>query len=295
MFHGSMVALVTPMHAGVAPDTALDKESLEQLVEFHIEQGTDAIVSVGTTGESATLTEPEHCEVIRQTVEFVNGRVPVIAGTGANSTIEAISLTSCAKKVGADACLLVSPYYNKPTQEGLYQHHKAVAEAVDIPQILYNVPGRTACDMLPETIIRLAEVDNIIGVKEATADLSRLDAIKQSVDESFLLLSGDDLTSKDFLLQGGHGVISVTANVAPKLMHEMCEFAIQGDADAAAAADDRLVGLHKDLFIESNPIPVKWAVHRLGLIQAGIRLPLTWLTESAEPPVLQAMQQAGVI
>ncbi len=295
MFHGSMVALVTPMHAGVAPDTALDKESLEQLVEFHIEQGTDAIVSVGTTGESATLTEPEHCEVIRQTVEFVNGRVPVIAGTGANSTIEAISLTSCAKKVGADACLLVSPYYNKPTQEGLYQHHKAVAEAVDIPQILYNVPGRTACDMLPETIIRLAEVDNIIGVKEATADLSRLDAIKQSVDESFLLLSGDDLTSKDFLLQGGHGVISVTANVAPKLMHEMCEFAIQGDAVAAAAADDRLVGLHKDLFIESNPIPVKWAVHRLGLIQAGIRLPLTWLTESAEPPVLQAMQQAGVI
>ena len=295
MFHGSMVAIVTPMHAGVAPDTALDKASLEQLVEFHIEQGTDAIVSVGTTGESATLTEPEHCEVIRQTVEFVNGRVPVIAGTGANSTIEAISLTRCAKDVGADACLLVTPYYNKPTQEGLYQHHKAVAEAVDIPQILYNVPGRTACDMLPETIIRLAGVDNIVGVKEATADLSRLASIKQSVDESFLLLSGDDLTSKDFLLQGGHGVISVTANVAPKLMHEMCESAIQGDADAAAKVDDRLVGLHKDLFIESNPIPVKWAVHRLGLIQAGIRLPLTWLTESTEPPVLEAMQQAGVI
>ena len=232
MFRGSMVAIVTPMQAGVAPDTALDKASLEQLIEFHIEQGTDAIVSVGTTGESATLTEQEHCEVIRQTVEFVNGRVPVIAGTGANSTIEAISLTRCAKKVGADACLLVSPYYNKPTQEGLYQHHKAVAEAVSIPQILYNVPGRTACDMLPETVIRLAEIANIIGVKEATADLARLDAIKQSVDDEFLLLSGDDLTSKDFLLQGGHGVISVTANVAPKLMHEMCELAIKGDADA---------------------------------------------------------------
>ncbi len=295
MFRGSMVAIVTPMQAGVAPDTALDKASLEQLIEFHIEQGTDAIVSVGTTGESATLTEQEHCEVIRQTVEFVNGRVPVIAGTGANSTIEAISLTRCAKKVGADACLLVSPYYNKPTQEGLYQHHKAVAEAVSIPQILYNVPGRTACDMLPETVIRLAEIANIIGVKEATADLARLDAIKQSVDDEFLLLSGDDLTSKDFLLQGGHGVISVTANVAPKLMHEMCELAIKGDADAATAVDEQLVGLHKDLFIESNPIPVKWAVYKLGLIQAGIRLPLTWLSESAEPQVLKAMQQAGVI
>ena len=295
MFHGSMVAVVTPMQAGVRPDTGLDSEALRQVIEFHIEQGTDAIVSVGTTGESATLTEEEHCEVIRQTVEFVNGRIPVIAGTGANSTLEAIALTACAKRVGADACLLVTPYYNKPTQEGLYLHHKAIAEAVDIPQILYNVPGRTACDMLPDTIIRLSEIDNIIGVKEATADIDRVTAIKKGVTDDFLLYSGDDLTSKDFLLAGGHGVISVTANVAPKLMHEMCALAIKGDAAAATEIDNKLVGLHKDLFIESNPIPVKWAVYKLGLIQAGIRLPLTWLPESAQPRVLAAMQQAGVI
>lgn len=283
------------MQAGVRADTRLDSEALRQVIEFHIEQGTDAIVAVGTTGESATLTEAEHCEVIRQTVEIVNRRVPVIAGTGANSTIEAISLTSCAKRVGADACLLVTPYYNKPTQEGLYQHYKAVAEAVDIPQILYNVPGRTACDMLPDTVIRLAAVDNIIGVKEATADIERVGVIREGVDDDFLLLSGDDLTSKDFLLQGGHGVISVTANVAPKLMHEMCELAIKGDAEAATAVDQKLTGLHKELFIESNPIPVKWAVYKLGLIQAGIRLPMTWLSESAQPSVEAAMKQAGVI
>ena len=295
MFRGSMVAVVTPMHAGVGPDTGLDRDALKKLIEFHIEQGTDAIVSVGTTGESATLTEKEHCQVIRDTVEFVNGRVPVIAGTGANSTIEAISLTRCAKDVGADACLLVTPYYNKPTQEGLYQHYKAVAETVDIPQILYNVPGRTACDMLPETIIRLASVDNIIGVKEATADLERLVAIREGVNDDFMLYSGDDLTSKDFLLQGGHGVISVTANVAPALMHEMCELATNGDAKAATEVDEKLTGLHQDLFIESNPIPAKWAVYEMGLIQAGIRLPLTWLSEASHARVKAAMQQAGVI
>lgn len=295
MLRGSMVAVVTPMQAGVAPDTALDRDALQKLIEFHIEQGTDAIVSVGTTGESATLTEKEHCQVIRDTVEFVAGRVPVIAGTGANSTIEAISLTRCAKEAGADACLLVTPYYNKPTQEGLYQHYKAVAETVDIPQILYNVPGRTACDMLPETIIRLADVDNIIGVKEATADLQRLADILAGVNDDFLLLSGDDLTSKDFLLQGGHGVISVTANVAPALMHEMCELAINGDAEGATAIDEKLTGLHQDLFIESNPIPAKWAVYEMGLIQAGIRLPLTWLSEASHARVKAAMQQAGVI
>lgn len=295
MFHGSMVAVVTPMQAGVRADTGLDSQALRQVIEFHIEQGTDAIVAVGTTGESATLTEEEHCEVIRQTVEIVNGRVPVIAGTGANSTIEAIALTTCAKRVGADACLLVTPYYNKPTQEGLYQHYKAVAEAVDIPQILYNVPGRTACDMLPDTVIRLAAVDNIVGVKEATADIERVSSIRKGVNDDFLLLSGDDLTSKDFLLRGGHGVISVTANVAPKLMHEMCELAIKGDAEAATAVDQKLIGLHKELFIESNPIPVKWAVYKLGLIQAGIRLPMTWLSESAQPAVEAAMKQAGVI
>ena len=295
MFHGSMVALVTPMQAGVGVDTGLDTEALRQVIEFHIEQGTDAIVSVGTSGESATLTESEHCEVIRQTVEFVDGRVPVIAGTGANSTIEAISLTECASRAGADACMLVTPYYNKPTQEGLYLHFKAVAEAVDIPQIVYNVPGRTACDMLPETVIRLSEVDNIIGVKEATGEIERVDAIRKGVNDDFLLLTGDDLSGKEFLLAGGNGAISVTANVAPRLMHEMCELAIKGDAAGATAIDEKLTGLHKELFIESNPIPVKWAVHKLGLIQAGIRLPMTWLSESAQAPVMAAMKQAGVI
>jgi 4-hydroxy-tetrahydrodipicolinate synthase len=295
MFSGSMVAIVTPMQAGVRPDTELDHQALEKLLEFHIEQGTDAIVSVGTTGESATLTEKEHCAVIKETVEIVNGRIPVIAGTGANSTIEAIALTTCAKKVGADACLLVTPYYNKPTQEGLYQHYKAVAGAVDIPQILYNVPGRTACDMLPETVIRLASIKNIIGVKEATADLTRVKQIREDTSDDFLLLSGDDETTKDFILEGGDGTISVTANVAPKAMYEMCALALKGDAEGATKIDKTLIGLHQKLFIESNPIPVKWAVHKLGLIQAGIRLPMTWMSESIEPELLNAMKQAGVI
>lgn len=295
MLTGSMVAVVTPMQEGVLPDTELDYQALEKLLEFHIEQGTDAIVSVGTTGESATLTEKEHCEVIAKTVEIVNGRIPVIAGTGANSTIEAISLTQCAKKVGADACLLVTPYYNKPTQEGLYQHYKAVAETVDIPQILYNVPGRTACDMLPETVIRLSKVENIIGVKEATADLSRVEVIRDGVNNDFVLLSGDDETAKDFILQGGHGTISVTANVAPKAMHEMCALAEKGDIEGATKIDETLIGLHKKLFIESNPIPVKWAVHKMGFIQAGIRLPMTWMSESAEAELLDAMKLAGVL
>ena len=290
-----MVAVVTPMQAGVPANTELDHQALETLLEFHIEQGTDAIVSVGTTGESATLTEKEHCEVIAKTVEIVNGRIPVIAGTGANSTIEAISLTQCAKKVGADACLLVTPYYNKPTQEGLYQHYKAVAEAVDIPQILYNVPGRTACDMLPETVIRLSKVENIIGVKEATADLSRIEVIRNGVNDDFVLLSGDDETVKDFILQGGHGTISVTANVAPKAMHEMCVLAAKGDVEGATKIDETLIGLHKKLFIESNPIPVKWAMHKMGFIQAGIRLPMTWMSESAEAELLDAMKLAGVL
>ncbi len=295
MFIGSMVAVVTPMQAGVRPDTELDHQALEKLLEFHIEQGTDAIVSVGTTGESATLTEKEHCAVIKEMVEIVNGRVPVIAGTGANSTIEAIALTNCAKKVGADACLLVTPYYNKPTQEGLYQHYKAVAEAVDIPQILYNVPGRTACDMLPETVIRLAPIENIIGVKEATADLTRVKQIREGTSDDFLLLSGDDETTKDFILEGGDGTISVTANVAPKAMHEMCALALKGDVEGATKIDETLIGLHQKLFIESNPIPVKWAVYKMGLIQAGIRLPMTWMSESVESELLNAMKQAGVI
>lgn len=295
MFTGSIVAIVTPMQAGVAPDTALDFKALEQLIEFHIEQGTTAIVAVGTTGESATLTEDEHCEVIKKTVKITKGRIPVIAGTGANSTIEAISLTKCAKEVGVDACLLVTPYYNKPTQAGLFQHYKVIAETVNIPQILYNVPGRTACDMLPETIIQLSSIDNIIGVKEATGDLGRVKEIRESTHDDFFLLSGDDETTKDFILAGGDGVISVTANVAPKKMHEMCIFALRGKADEANKINETLEGLHKKLFIESNPIPVKWVLNKLGLIHPGIRLPMTWLAQSFEEELLNTMKQAGIV
>lgn len=295
MFQGSMVALVTPMKSGVSPDTALDIEALAQLIEFHIENRTDALVAVGTTGESATLPEKEHCDLIRQFVEIVDGRVPVIAGTGANSTIEAISLTNCARQVGADACLLVTPYYNKPTQEGLFQHHKAVAEAVDIPQILYNVPARTACDMLPETVGRLSHIANIIGVKEATAELDRLPIIRQLCGDDFMLVSGDDATACEFMLQGGDGVISVTANVAPLAMHEMSMHAIAGDAKAANGINERLLKLHDALFLESNPIPAKWAVCRMGLIEAGIRLPMTWMSTQHETELEAAMQAAGVL
>jgi 4-hydroxy-tetrahydrodipicolinate synthase len=285
-----MVAMITPM----AEDGSVDYAAMKKLIEFHIEQGSDAIVSVGTTGESATLDEREHCEIIARTVEYVAGRVPVIAGTGANSTSEAISLTRCAKQAGANACLLVTPYYNKPTQEGLYQHFRAVAEAVDIPQILYNVPGRTACDMLPETVARLAVIPNIVGIKEATGDLSRLSRIKALCAADFELYSGDDATGCEFLLQGGQGVISVTANVAPGMMHEMASLALAGERDAALAVDRRLAGLHKALFVESSPIPVKWAVCRMGLVSKGIRLPLTWLSPDCENEVEAAMQQAGI-
>lgn len=291
MIRGSIVALVTPMEA----NGVVDIVSLRKLVDFHVEQGSDAIVAVGTTGESATLDEKEHCEVIRLVVEQAAGRVPVIAGTGANATSEAISLTRSAKAVGADACLLVTPYYNKPTQEGLYLHHKAVAEAVEIPQILYNVPGRTGCDMQPDTVARLCHVPNIIGIKEATGDLQRACRIRELCGADFALYSGDDATTCDFCLQGGDGVISVTANVAPRLMHEMVQAAIAGDADQAKALDAKLAALHKDLFIESNPIPVKWAVQQMGLMQKGIRLPLTWLSAACHPTVKQAMQQAGVL
>ena len=294
MFTGSIVAIVTPMQKGVAPSTELDFKGLEQLIDFHIENGTTGIVAVGTTGESATLTEEEHCAVIDMAVKITKGRVPVIAGTGANSTIEAIALTKCAKEVGADACLLVTPYYNKPTQQGLYEHYKVIAESVDIPQILYNVPGRTACDMLPETIIKLSSITNIIGVKEATADLKRVKEIRERTSKDFLLLSGDDETTKDFILNGGDGVISVTANVAPKKMSEMCSLALEGKVDEANKIDNILIGLHKELFVESNPIPVKWILHKLGLIQSGIRLPMTWLEKKYEPSLLKAMKQAGI-
>ena len=291
---GSIVALVTPMQAGVQAETALDWSALERLVEFHIDQGTDGIVAVGTTGESATLNEEEHLAAVRRVVELVKGRVPVIAGTGANSTHEAIRLTRHAKSAGVDACLLVTPYYNQPTQEGLYLHHKAVAEAVDIPQILYNVPSRTACDMQPATVARLATVPNIVGIKEATGDLTRLSAIAALCGKDFLLFSGDDATACDFMLKGGHGVISVTANVAPKLMHDLCVLAAGGDAAGAHAIDEKLQPLHRDLFVEANPIPVKWAVERMGLMDAGIRLPLTWLSADRQPLVREAIRHAGI-
>jgi len=295
MFKGSIVAIITPMKEGVAPDTELDLDGLARLVEFHIENGTDAIVSMGTTGESATLMEKEHCFVIQKTVELVNGRVPVIAGTGANSTLEAISLTRCAKEAGADACLLVTPYYNKPTQEGLYQHFKVIAEEVSIPQILYNVPSRTACDMVPETVARLSEQPGIIGIKEATGEVDRVKQLQDLCDEDFLIYSGDDATACEFMIAGGDGVISVTANVAPRAMHDMSLKAISGDADKARDLDARLAGLHKWLFVEANPIPAKWAMSRLGLIENGIRLPLTWLSDEYHNDVESAMKQAGVI
>ncbi|MEQ1638253.1 MAG: 4-hydroxy-tetrahydrodipicolinate synthase [Methylococcales bacterium] len=291
MIQGSIVALVTPMHN----DGAVDYESLRQLVEFHIEQGTDALVAVGTTGESATLSEQEHCEVIKAVVKMVNGRIPVIAGTGANSTTEAVTLTQRAKDAGADACLLVTPYYNKPTQEGLYWHYRTIAEAVAIPQILYNVPGRTACDLLPETIGRLAVIDNIVGVKEATGDLTRVKQIRDLCGDAFALYTGDDVSSCEFCLMGGNGSITVTGNVAPRLVHEMILAAMAGDRSTAEAIDAKLTGLHKQLFIQSNPIPVKWAVAEMGLMACGIRLPLTWLTEDCFAPVRAAMQQAGVM
>ena len=290
MFRGSMVALITPMQE----DGSIDDDALSRLVEFHIEQGTDAIVAVGTTGESATLDEAEHCAVIRRIVDRVAGRIPVIAGTGANSTTEAVSLTRCAQENGASACLLVTPYYNKPTQQGLYLHHKAVAEAVAIPQILYNVPSRTACDMLPETVARLAEVPNIIGIKEATGDLQRLHQIRARCGTEFAVYSGDDATACELMLQGGDGVISVTANVAPRLMHEMSQAALSGNRQLAQSLDQKLAGLHKALFVESNPIPVKWVVAQMGLAGKGIRLPLTWLSDAAQAKVIAAMQQAGI-
>ncbi|MDA3868889.1 MAG: 4-hydroxy-tetrahydrodipicolinate synthase [Gammaproteobacteria bacterium] len=291
MFRGSMVALVAPMFVY----EFLDYESLARLVEFHIENGTSAIVSMGTTGESATLEMDEHCEVIRRTVEMVSGRIPVIAGTGANSTNEAIQLTRCAREAGAAACLLVTPYYNKPTQEGLYLHYRKIAESVDIPQILYNVPGRTACDMLPDTVARLATIPNIIGIKDATGNLNRLQEIQSKVPDDFELFSGDDETGTEFMLQGGHGVISVTTNVAPKAMAAMCAAALAGDRDTTEALNRPLLGLHKKLFLEANPIPVKWALAEMDLIPPGIRLPLTPLSEQYHQPLREAMHQAGIL
>ena len=291
MIQGSIVALVTPMFE----NGDVDKESLKKLVEYHIEQGTDALVAVGTTGESATLDEDEHCDVIKFIVEITDRRIPVIAGTGANSTKEAITLTQKAKALSVDACLIVTPYYNKPTQDGLYLHHKAIAEAVDIPQILYNVPGRTACDMLPETIGRLSHITNIVGVKEATGQLSRYQEIRDLVGQNFAVYTGDDATSREFCLLGGNGTITVTGNVAPSLVHDMIWAAMSGDKETALALDNKLAALHRHLFIQSNPIPVKWAIAEMGLIGKGIRLPLTWLTADCFDLVRDALRQAEVI
>ncbi len=291
MFQGSMVALVTPMHE----DGSLDQAALAKLVEFHVENGTDAIVAMGTTGESATLDTAEHCTVVGQVVKLVAGRIPVIAGTGSNSTQEAIELTRCAKDAGADACLLVTPYYNKPTQEGLYLHFKAVAEAVAIPQLLYNVPGRTAVDMLPEIVERLAAIDNIVGIKDATGNLERGRELIQRCGNDFSVFSGDDATAMALILLGARGDISVTANVAPRDMHEMCAAALAGDRDKAEAINARLMPLHSGLFCEANPIPVKWALHDMGMMETGIRLPLTILSETHRDNIHQALQQAGVL
>jgi len=291
MIAGSMVALVTPMNA----QGDIDWNALSHLVDFHLQEGTNAIVAVGTTGESATLSVDEHLQVIRHVVGQVKGRIPVIAGTGANSTREAVELTQSAKEAGVDACLLVVPYYNKPTQEGLYQHFKHIAEAVAIPQILYNVPGRTACDLLAPTVARLSQVAGIIGIKEATGDLARGKAILQSAKDGFLLYSGDDATAAELMLQGAKGNISVTANVAPRAMSELCAAAIKGDEGRARQINQRLAPLHQKLFIEPNPIPVKWALAQMGLIEQGIRLPLTWLDASCHAALHSALREAGLL
>lgn len=291
MITGSIVALATPMH----DNGDIDWENLDRLVEFHIKEGTDAIVAVGTTGESATLNTKEHCAVMERVIKTVAGRIPVIAGTGANSTSEAIELTQEAKHLGADACLLVTPYYNKPTQEGLFLHHQAIAKAVDLGQILYNVPGRTAVDMLPETIARIAEIDQVIGVKEATGDLDRAKQVIDLVGNKIAVYSGDDETAYKLMLLGGHGNISVTANVLPKKMAELCRLSLAGKEAEAEALNAELMAMHGVLFLESNPIPVKWALHQMGRMTAGIRLPLTPLAAQYRDTLQDALSSFGLV
>ncbi|HIB97902.1 MAG TPA: 4-hydroxy-tetrahydrodipicolinate synthase [Candidatus Thioglobus sp.] len=288
---GSMVALITPMF----DNGLVDFDALEALVEFHVESGTKAIITMGTTGESATLNQQEHIEVMKKTIEFADKRIAIIAGTGANSTSEAIELTQAAKDMGADACLLVTPYYNKPTQEGLYQHYKLIAETVDIDQILYNVPGRTAVDLSVETAVRLSTIKNIIGIKDATGDLAVAQALIDQCPEDFLLYSGDDATAIEFILMGGHGGISVTANVAPKALSEAYEAAFNDDRTNAELINQPLINLHRNLFIESNPIPVKWAMHKMGKCGSGIRLPLTKLSQQAQVTLEQDLSNLKVI
>jgi 4-hydroxy-tetrahydrodipicolinate synthase len=287
---GSLVAIVTPMQE----DGALDLDTFRRLIDWHIKEGTDGIVAVGTTGESPTVDWDEHNLVIKTAVEHVAGRVPVIAGTGANATREAIELSAYAKEVGADCSLSVVPYYNKPTQEGLYRHFKAIAEAVSLPLIVYNVPGRTVADIQNDTVLRLAQVPNIVGIKDATANLERGSDLIRRKPRDFRVYSGDDATGLALMLLGGHGVISVTANVAPRLMHEMCSAALSGDVGRAREINHRLLPLHRDLFVEANPIPVKWAVQQMGLIKGGIRLPLTPLSSACHEQVRGAMRHAGI-
>lgn len=291
MITGSIVALVTPMQS----DGAVDWDALKKLVEWHVAEGTNAIVAMGTTGESATLDVDEHLNVVKAVIATVAGRIPVIAGTGANSTSEAIELTEAARKLGADACLLVAPYYNKPTQEGLYLHHKLIAEKVGVPQILYNVPGRTGVDMLNTTVARLAGIPNIVAIKDATGNVERGAELIGMVGDKMAVYSGDDATAHELILRGAKGNISVTANVAPKIMAAICAAALAGKADEARALNEKVSLLHRDLFIESNPIPVKWALHEMGLIGTGIRLPLTVLADNCHEPVRVALRQAGLV
>ena len=289
MITGSIVALVTPMH----DDGSVDWSALERLLELHIDAGTAAIGAVGTTGESATLSTPEHCEVIEFCVRHCAGRIPVVAGTGSNSTREAIELTSAAAGVGADAALLVTPYYNRPTQRGLVEHYRAIAEAVDIPQILYNVPGRTACDMSNDTVLELAELPNIVGLKDATGEMDRARDLLSRCADDFALYSGDDPTAMELMLAGGRGSISVTANAAPAKAAQLCQLALAGDRDGATAIDRQLALLNEALFLEANPIPVKWALHHQGLIGPGIRLPLTLLSQEHRGQVIAALEAAA--
>jgi 4-hydroxy-tetrahydrodipicolinate synthase len=290
MLQGSFVAIVTPMHE----DGALDLNALRSLIDFHVDRGTDGIVIVGTTGESPTVDFDEHCLLIRTAVEHTAGRIPVIAGTGANATREAIELTQQAKNLGADAALLVTPYYNKPTQAGLYQHYRAVAEAVDIPQIIYNVPSRTACDIANDTTLQLAQIPNIVGIKDATGAIERGTDLLLRAPEDFAVYSGDDASCLSLMLLGGRGVISVSANVAPALMHEMCVAAMAGDAVGAGAINAKLFALHQKLFVEANPIPVKWVLQEMGLIGRGIRLPLTPLSPQHYETLRSAMKSASI-
>ncbi len=291
MIKGSIVAIVTPMKA----DGSLDMEAFRMLIDFHIAQGTDAIVVVGTSGESPTVNVEEHELLIKAAVDHAAKRIPIIAGTGANSTKEAIELAAFSKNAGADASLTVVPYYNKPTQEGLFQHFKAIAEAVDMPHILYNVPGRTVADLSNDTVLRLAQIPNIVGIKDATGNIGRGSDLLQRVPKDFAVYSGDDASTLALMLLGAHGAISVTANVAPKLMHEMCMAALDGEVAKAREINFRLLGLHLDLFVEANPIPVKWAVARMGKIQNYLRLPLTPLAENSRNVVEKAMRLAGVL